>query len=139
MDLHYCYTVVLPAFTNMVMLNQLMFVTPTLESMYVYEALERDKIQVDSEDLMAINHLFVMLKFKERLSNLQVRRVVEAVNLRYTKVQFTTDPKENGFAHRRIYRARRVGDMFQTDDTSRMPKPPITNLEWPLAANKDMS
>jgi len=136
MDLHYCYTVIIPSTTSMVMLNHLMYVTTTLESMYVYEALDRVKVHLDSEDPMAINHLFAMLKFNERLSNYKVRKLVEACSLSYIKVQSTTDPKENGFAHRRVYRARRVFDIIHVDDTSRMPKPPLTNLEWPLVANE---
>jgi len=136
MDLHYSYTVVLPSSASLVLLNQLMYVTTTLESMYVYEALDRAQVHLDSEDPFAINHLFAMLKFSERLSNYKARKLVEAVHISYIKVHNTTDPKENGFAHRRIYRARRVGDMVHTDDTSRMPKPPITNLERPLVDNE---
>jgi len=112
----------------MTLVNQLMFVTPSIESIYVYEALDRLKVNLDVDDPMALDHIFVLVKFSGLMNRVSAKKLIEQVHLNYKTIELTTNPRDNGFAHRRIYRARRALDQIIVDDCSKGIKLPIKNL-----------
>jgi len=130
MDLHSCYTVILSPSANMVLVNQLMFVTPSLESVYAFQALDKAKVKLDADDPLALDHVFLLVTFKCCISLTAAKRLIEQVPLNYVTVYHTTNPRDNGYAHRRIYRAKRVFDGIHIDDPFPGMKAPIKYLEW---------
>lgn len=131
MDVHSLYTVILGRSPSIVLLNQLMFVTLNIESVYAYEALDRDKVAIDQDDPMAVNHVFVLVQFKEAMLLGKAKKLIEQVPLNYLTIYKTVNPRDNGFAHRRIYRAKRVFDGIHVDDTAKGQKYPVKNLSSP--------
>jgi len=123
------FTVEIPACTSMVVVNHLLYVTPCIEYIYAYEALDRLKVKLDLDDPMAVKFIFLLVKFKNSISKVEAKRYIERVNLKYHTIYHSVNPRENRCAHRRIYRGRRSLDIIYVDDMSNGMKMPVKNME----------